>query len=611
MMYNAKKSNHMKFKIYLLVLLFCSIAFAQNNTVLNTELQAINPINCFSSASLTEYVTKDVSNGIKPALFENKEIKIRETTVNTEVFSIAKSHYDITTSWKTIKDVKKGDVLLARVSLRALYAKQESGEAVVYFYIQREKSNADKSIIIQLGAGPEGKTYDLPFIALEDMPAGEGQISISYGALQQKVEVSNIQLYDFEAKITLDQLPTTRFTYNGREKNATWRKEALKNIEEIRTAPIELKIVDANKKAVSGAKVGIKMIQSDFIWGTAVNEELLAEDLPNSNKFRAVLKENFNTVVIENGFKGGAWKSSPERQEQTIKAFEWAEKNGFRQRGHNLVWPAWKFNPKSTKELALKDKVAFENFIETEIREKVSAVKGRVIAWDVINELVHEKDYFAYLPKDIDVKWFKIAKEVDPNAAMFINEYGMLNSISSPKNITEYLQVVADLRDKGAPVDGIGIQGHVGRQPRDPKQVISDLEMFKSTNLPVQITEFDINMKDEELQADYTKDFLIACYSSPVVTGFTMWGFWEPKHWKRDAAMYRTDWSEKPNAVVWRDLVTKQWQTSFTQETNSKGEIKSKGHLGSYEITITKGNKIKKQIFYLTKKTKPVEIILY
>jgi endo-1,4-beta-xylanase len=600
----------MKFNFSQLLLLFCSIALAQNDDNLPAALQPLNPIDCFPSSAIANYVTKDASNGIKPALFEIKQNNVGQTVVNTEVFSIAKSHYDIATSWKMNKDIKKGDVVLARVSLRALYAKQESGEAVVYFFIQREKSNADKSIIIQLGAGPEGKTYDLPFIALEDMPAGEGQISISYGALQQKVEVASLQVFNFENKIALEKLPTTRFTYNGREKNAVWRKEALQRIEEIRTAPIEIKIVDPNKKPISGAKVEVKMLQSDFIWGTAVNEALLAEDLPDSNKFREVLKEFFNTAVIENGFKGGAWKSSPERQIQTMNAFKWAEENGFRQRGHNLVWPAWKFNPKSTKELALKDPIAFEKFIEAEIRDKVASVKGRVIAWDVINELLHEKEYFAYLPKDVDVKWFKIAKEVDPKAAMFINEYGMLNSISSSKFISDYLQVISDLRAKGAPIDGIGIQGHVGRQPRDPKQVISDLEMFKSTNLPVQITEFDINMKDEELQADYTRDFLIACYSSPVVTGFTIWGFWEPKHWKKDAAMFRSDWSEKPNAAVWRDLVTKQWKTSFAKETDSRGEVKSKGHLGSYEVTITKDSQTKKMKFNVIKGNKPIEVTL-
>ncbi|GAA6770400.1 endo-1,4-beta-xylanase [Flavobacterium sp. CGRL2] len=352
------------------------------------------------------------------------------------------------------------------------------------------------------------------------------------------------------------------------------------------------------------------MKTSEFIWGTAVNEEILAEDLPDSNEYEKNLLELFNTAVIENGFKGGSWKQNEKKQQQTIKAFEWLEKNGFRQRGHNLVWPAWKFNPASVKTLAEKDPKAFEKYIEDEIREKTSILKGRVIGWDVINELVHEKEFFAYLPKDIEVKWFQIAKSIDPQAQMFINEYGMLNSIASPKNIKEYLQLISELRTKGAPVDAIGIQGHVGRQPRNPEQVISDLELFKSSGLPVQITEFDINMKDEELQADYTRDFLIACYSSPVVTGFTIWGFWQPKHWKPDAAMFRKDWTAKPNAQAWRDLVTKEWKTNFIKQSDSKGDVSSRGHFGLYEITVTNGSVVKKVMYQLNKESQKLDIKL-
>lgn len=193
---------------------------------------------------------------------------------------------------------------------------------------------------------------------------------------------------------------------------------------------------------------------------------------------------------------------------------------------------------------------------------------------------------------------------------MFINEYGMLNSIASPKNIQEYLQVISDLRAKGATIDAIGIQGHVGRQPRNPEQVITDLELFRSTGLPVQITEFDINMKDEELQADYTRDFLIACYSSSVVTGFTIWGFWEPKHWKPDAAMFKKDWTPKPNAQVWRNLVTKEWKTNFTKDSDNNGAISSRGHFGLYEITATKGTAVTKVMYQLNKDSQKLEIKL-
>ena len=106
-----------------------------------------------------------------------------------------------------------------------------------------------------------------------------------------------------------------------------------------------------------------------------------------------------------------------------------------------------------------------------------------------------------------------MAQRLDPEAQLFINDYAMLNCVQSPQNISEYIDTIEMLRKKGAPIGGIGVQGHIGRQPRNPEQVLTDLDLFIPTRLPVQITEFDINTPDEELQADYTRDFLIAVYS--------------------------------------------------------------------------------------------------
>lgn len=586
-----------------------NVIYGQNTTLLSKELQTLQPENAFPDDGDKTFQFRDISNVDKKAIFET--IRQSSTTVySAEVFSTAKSHYDVNVKWYLNKSIKKGDVILARLTLRANYAKQESGEAVVSFYVTRKDYGGDKNIIVQLGAGPEWKTFDVPFVALTDMPIGEGKVYLSFGALPQKVEVKDIAVYNFNNKIELNQLPTTRFSYFGREETANWRKEALKRIDEIRTAPIQIQITNSKGAPVQGAKVDVAMKKSDFVWGTAVNEAILANELPDSKKYKEYLLDFFNTAVIENGFKGGSWKQSETGQSNTINAFHWLEKSGLRQRGHNLVWPAWKFNPSSLKKLALSDSQAFESYIDNEIREKTTFLKGKVIGWDVINELVHEKDFFPYLPKDIAVKWFQTAKSIDPDAQLFINEYGMLNSIASPKNIEEYISIIKELKSKGAPIDAIGIQGHVGRQPRNPQQVISDLELFQPIGLPVQITEFDINMKDEELQADYTRDFLIACYSSPVITGFTIWGFWESKHWKPDAAMFKKDWTPKPNARVWQDLITKQWKTTFSRESDKSGIVTGKGHLGWYELTITKGDIVHKQMFHLEKGGNPLVVKL-
>lgn len=597
----------MKFKL-LVLSLSIGINFmlsAQENQPLSASLNALSPSNIFPIDANKSFSFSDRSFGIKPATFEvNNNGKI--PVFVAEVFSNAKSHFDIEAKWKSNGAIKKGDVLLARMSMRAVYAKQESGESNINFYI--DSKTGGRSVATFLGAGPEWKSFNIPFVANADIPAGEAKICITFGALAQKVEIANIELLNFENKTTLAQMPITRFTYIGREANAAWRVAALKRIEEIRTAPLNIQVVNANGKPVTGAKVKAKLVESDFIWGTGVKEDLLAENLPNSAKYRQVLKEFFNTSVIENGFKCPRWDSP--LQPQTKRAFEWLEKEGFRQRGHNLVWMGWQFNDAKVKQLALTDTVAFGAYIIKNIKEKMAYTKGRVIAWDVINEYNHEQGFLKYLPKDIAIKYYKLAKELDPKAQLFMNEYAMLNSIESPRNIKTYLDTIASMRAKGAPIDAIGIQGHVGRQPRSPAQVISDLDMFVSTGLPVQITEFDVNTPDEELQGDYTRDFLIACYSHPTITGFVKWGFWQNAHWKPDAAMFRADWTAKPNAVMWREWVLGKWKTSLSETTSETGKVEKRGHFGKYEITVTNGKETKTVIYQLSKNAVPIVVKL-
>jgi endo-1,4-beta-xylanase len=582
------------------------ICEAQRIAPLRPALQKLNPIEeKFTGESTPVNFTDKTNSGAKLEVLANEG---NSSVFQVEVPTAAKSHYAVQAAWKSETAIHKGDIVLARFSIHAKYAKQESGEAVVYFYVQHS-GNFEKSVISDISVGPEWKTIEIPFVAVNDMPTGVASVCMSFGALSQKVEIANLQLLNFGKKATLAEMPATKFTYQGRENNAAWRVDALKRIEELRTAPLVVQVLTKDGKPLKGAKVHVELVQSDFIWGTAVNDGLLTKDSPNSENYKRYLKEFFNTAVIENGFKAGMWQAKPQSRESTMKAFEWLEKEGFRQRGHNLVWPGWKFNSALFKNTAATDTAQFRALIEEDVLSKMTATKGRLIAWDVINEPLHERDFLPYLSKDIQEDWFKIAKKIDPRAKLYINEYGLLNSIASPANSASYIDTIALMMKKGAPIEGIGIQGHVGRQPRNPAQVLTDLDLFKKLNLPIQITEFDINMTDEDLQADYTRDFLIACYSHPLVTGFTIWGFWQGAHWKPDAAMFRKDWIEKPNAKAWREWVLGNWKTKFELNTNQKGLITGKGHLGNYKIEVTK-NGVKKTMEYQLKKSEvPIKII--
>ena len=521
--------------------------------------------------------------------------------LDIDLRAAGKSQYQISLHYKTTGSIKAGDVLLLRLTMRTILARQESGESVIYLGLQDQKDGS-RMINTIIGSGEEWKTFDIPVKAGRDFAPGEAAIWFFLSSLVQHVQITGLEVLDFGKNATVQELPETKFTYKGREESAGWRKDALARIDEIRTAPVSIQVLDGKGRPVKNASVKLEMTHADFIWGTAVNERYASGTDSISDIYRTRLKELFNAATVENGFKGGGWYWPDDRKVKTIQAFEWLEANGFRQRGHNLVWPGWKFNPLTTRYIAEHESPeVFSRFIKAQMHERMAYTKGRVYGWDVVNEYLHEKDFFPYLRGDPMVEWFKLARELDPDAELYINEYSMLNCVQSPANIREYADTIRALVARGAPIDAIGIQGHVGRQPRDPEMVISDLDLLVPMGMPVQITEFDINTPDEDLQADYLRDFLIAVYSHPVITGVTLWGFWEGAHWKKDAAFYRLDWTPKKADSVWRSLVKGEWFTSRDGKTDRKGRFDTRGHFGDYRLTVSFKGQVKELCFHLGK----------
>jgi hypothetical protein len=112
------------------------------------------------------------------------------------------------------------------------------------------------------------------------------------------------------------------------------------------------------------------------------------------------------------------------------------------------------------------------------------------------------------------------------------------------------------------------------------------IDRFSALRVPLAITEYDFNSTDEALQADFTRDFLTLIFSSPKFDDFLLWGFWERAHWLPAGAMYRADWSSKPNALVWNDLWFREWWTNESGASDSSGVYQVRGFKGEYNVTV-------------------------
>jgi len=89
-----------------------------------------------------------------------------------------------------------------------------------------------------------------------------------------------------------------------------------------------------------------------------------------------------------------------------------------------------------------------------------------------------------------------------------------------------------------------------------------------------------------------------------------MWGFWDGQHWRKNAPIFRKDWTLKPSGEAYRDLVFKQWWTDQTSPADATGTVKTRGFLGNYEITATIGGKTASQPLTLTREGMVAKLVL-
>jgi endo-1,4-beta-xylanase len=497
----------------------------------------------------------------------------------------------------TTGPVRKGDTLMAEFTARRVKSRQETGEALVWLVVERTERPFEKALERELSVGPEWTRIRIPFTADRDAEPGLLQLGLRVGYPAQAIEVGGVKLLNFGPDVSPDQLPKTNLWYDGHEPDAAWRKEAAARIEKIRKGDLRIVVTGEDGKPVAGAKVAVRMKRHSFGFGTAINSEwLVGGDGPDNRRYRETLLKYFNKAVFEDDIKWPKWiETTPEgqrRRELVMKALDWMDEHKITPRGHVMVWPSWRYMPESIRAFE-NDPPKLRQAILDHIADQTSVLGKRLAEWDVINESYAHHQVMDILGRDEMVEWFKAAHRGAPDVKLFYNDYVMFSG-DGPGSPSQYFyETIKFFQENGAPIGGIGEQGHFGGSPPPPTRVLKVLDRFADLGLPIQITEFDIDTSDVEVQTAYTRDFLTAVFSHPAVSGVMCWGFWAGRHWKPRAAFWTKDWQLRPNGEVWVDLVTKQWWTDADLETGADGVAKVRGFLGDYEITATSGERTK------------------
>jgi GH35 family endo-1,4-beta-xylanase len=460
-------------------------------------------------------------------------------------------------------------------------------------------------------AGTAWKKVQFPFALTRAYNQAEAELYFTLGLRQQTVEIGGIELLNYGTAKKVAELPFTKLGYAGSEPGAPWRKAAEARIEKIRKGDLTVVVKDQAGKPVRGAQVAVRMKKHAFLFGTAVSGaafssgRMSAEDLA---RYKRQITELFNFSVMENETKWPQWANQASRP-ATLAVIDWLRQNGVQVRGHNLVWPSWNNTNVKAAQDAKGDPAALAKVIIDHITETTTALSGRLVDWDVINETFTNHDFMDILGRHAMVDWFKAARAGDPTAKLYINDFNILEGEDTAHQ-DDYAATIQYLIDQGAPIDGIGLQSHFPARVTPMDELMKRLDRFAAFGKELEITEFDIDTPDEVTQADYTRDFMTAAFSQPSVKAFVMWGFWEGSHWRPRGAMLRRDWSPKPNGEVYKDLVFKRWWTNADGKTGAQGTYATRGFLGDYEIVVKAGGKSKTERVSLTKEGAKVECVL-
>lgn len=269
--------------------------------------------------------------------------------------------------------------------------------------------------------------------------------------------------------------------------------------------------------------------------------------LRRSTALRRSFLMGFEQLTPENEMKMERLQPAPGvfrfREADWIVRF--ARKYCKRIRGHTLVYgrqlPRWASDGRFDAA-----RLGFE--MEWHVRSVMDRYRGRVGEWDVVNEAIAADGeytrnvWFRALGKSYVERAFRAAHDADPGAALFYNDSGI--ELPNHPHTVAVRAMIADLRRRGVPVHGVGIQNHVSTTHNASEAALAKtIRKFTKLGVTVAITEMDVKLDSPgaparrlERQRLVYRAAARACRRNPRCTSFSTWGVGDRVSWLGPAA---------------------------------------------------------------------------
>jgi GH35 family endo-1,4-beta-xylanase len=351
---------------------------------------------------------------------------------------------------------------------------------------------------------------------------------------------------------------------------------------QIRKRDVILKFSGVDSSALLGTLVLVKQTQNSFPIGSCVSRTNI-----DNEDFVNFFAKNFNWAVFGNELKW--YWTEPQQGNLNYKdadeILDLCKSHNIETRGHCIFWDVDGTVQPWVRALNQKDLMAA---VQNRLTGLLSRYKGKFRHYDVNNEMLHGSFYQDRLGKDIRANMFKTAHQLDPSPLLFVNDYHVEDGCDTRSSPEKYIQHIFDLQDQGAPVGGIGIQGHID-SPVGPI-VCSALNNLGILGLPIWFTELDVSSINEHIRGDDLEVMLREAFAHPAVDGIMLWGFWELFMSRNNSHLVNAEGDINEAGTRYLAL-KKEWLSHARGQIDDQGQFTFRGFQGTYTLQIITSSK--------------------
>ena len=312
---------------------------------------------------------------------------------------------------------------------------------------------------------------------------------------------------------------------------------------------------------------------------------------------QSAMYQYFNYGVSGNSFK---WSGiQPQHIAPNYSNFDnavrWTQKVGWDLRAHTLLWGGNDAHSTPDWVRSLPTPKAITDTCKMRVQREVSRYKGVVKEYDVINEpLTGHADWLRKTVGD-SILWncFKWAREADPDARLFVNDYNV--EYNNWGQAVEYRDLIKRIKANGGPVTGVGMQAHYWDGFRvNVDELVKNVNIVAEAGLPIRFTEYDY--AGDITQKQQTDDFikvLTVAFSHPSITAMICWGLSDDGAWRTNTGFFDSKHKPKLAADTLLYYTQKKWATNFDAAITGETPLNFKAFYGDYEIEVAFGDTVK------------------